>query len=210
MKRKFWETRKFCLSFFQNFTDLSTRPHSKTAQVQTLQDMLRDVESDEVFQSIVRGSRKTSVDMLYGRRESRVSMAGGRRISRIQLPVILFQLKCSFVLPNIFLQSQQRKASIFTLPVPEEGSQGVTGRNRRSSSVLLRRSLATSEHQPFSVWPQTRPASETRFTITPVVDISGGRSRRVSDRPRSRLISTEETEMGIVRPPYYEQNVSPD
>lgn len=41
---------------------------------------------------------------------------------------------------------------------------------RRRSSAMLRRSLVASEHQPYSLWPQARPRSESRFAVTPVLE----------------------------------------
>lgn len=70
------------------------------------------------------------------------------------------------------------------------------GADKRRNSALLRRSLVRREHQPYSVWPQARPRSDSRFNVTPVGD--QGRSRRVSIKPDSRLPSTDETEMTIM------------
>ena len=80
---------------------------------------------------------------------------------------------------------------MFTVNV-ENGNAFNSGRRR--SSVLLRRSLIRSDHQPFSVWPQTRPGSESRFNVTSLAGDSS-RPRRVSIKPDSRLPSTDETEM---------------
>jgi hypothetical protein len=45
-----------------------------------------------------------------------------------------------------------------------------TDRQRRRSSALLRRSLQTSDHSRYSVWPSARisPANTPRFVVTPV------------------------------------------
>jgi len=55
-------------------------------------------------------------------------------------------------------------------PLNDMNRMVATDRQRRRSSALLRRTLQTSDHSPYSVWPSARisPANTPRFVVTPV------------------------------------------
>jgi hypothetical protein len=170
---------------------MSDRPESKVAQLQTLQDMLRDVESDEVFRSIVRSTQGNEISIegrrhsLYPPGMSTLPLDGDRRGSTIHSTGTGARRGST-----VLQASMARRTSAFCLKVPE--ATGPDAMQRRRSSAMLRKSLQATDHLPYSVWPQARPRSDSRFTVTPVTEPVNIRVRRASKAPR--LPSTSESD----------------
>ncbi|KAI1295681.1 Uncharacterized protein HDE_05382 [Halotydeus destructor] len=178
---------------------LSDTPQARAARVQTLRDMLKDVESDDVFRQIARSTQAPRASLhpdlvaydyegnpLAGssRRDSLFHSEAMRRASRIH---------------------QARRTSAFFPNVLQPGNLYPADNERRRSSALLKKNLLTTDHLPMSMWPNARPRSslEARFQVTPVPFEYGVRGRaslnlpQATRRSTSRLASTEESQSNL-------------
>lgn len=171
-------------------TILSDSPTARAAQIQTLQDMLRDVEADEVFQAI---SRQAVSGPSIGRLSSVDSVAGGRKSSSGSLGLKLDPRGGIPLLP----QSPKRKTSVFTVDVHSQDNPAFDFGQRRGSNLMRRSLRSVGQQHPVSLWP-ARLRSDSRFLVSPVLGDSFNPrriTRRVSMFPSTQLPSTEESEV---------------
>ena len=121
---------------------------SKVIQEHTLADIMADVQSDQVFQSVKRGSVSLapSIPDVMVQFSSKVPTAytcTRRRISSFQM--------------NISSQSKQQQNSNNSTPkcsIDKSGILLVDLNHSRKQSLILRDKLKQSEHLPYSVWPK--------------------------------------------------------
>ena len=128
---------------------------AKAIQEQTLADIMADVQNDQVFQLVKRGS--ISINPVAADLMSTLSL---QRLS----PSTPFQSRRPTLVPA---SRSPGNGSFNSLVLDTNGTSlidmnGVTSNRRKSSA--LRQTLATSEHLPYSVWPKARTS---RFNVHP-------------------------------------------
>lgn len=133
-------------------------PSARASQLQTLKDMLADVQADRVYQAIARGSNQLSQTVTTP--EALVASFANGKESQAQSGSPSSAAKRR----NTTIGSYQHgpgSQSVYTIEVtkiPESDGDGdaINLQKRRRSSIALRKSLIHSEHSPLSVWPKAR------------------------------------------------------
>lgn len=127
---------------------------AKAIQEQTLADIMEDVQNDQVFQLVKRGSisiNPVSPDLMSSLSPPRHS------------PSTPFQGRRH----TTFAPSPSPgNGSFNSLVLDTNGSAliDMNGTSNRRKSIALRQTLLTTEHLPYSVWPKAR---SSRFHVTP-------------------------------------------
>ncbi|RWS05082.1 hypothetical protein B4U79_08841 [Dinothrombium tinctorium] len=175
---------------------LSEKPEAEVTRLQTLKDIIEDVEDDEVYRSVTRSAvgRPYQANMIRrltqanirksGRANSNVSREDINEIWDVEKSVTKKGRSFSVYPPsrrkdskwNIDQISTQdstigsnQRNSLAELSVRGLKPSEIEARDRRRSSVAFRRTLQDSEHSPFSMWPNSRSRSPTqRFQVNEV------------------------------------------
>lgn len=132
----------------------SDSAQAKAIQEQTLADIMADVQNDQVFQVVKRGSisiNPVSADLMRTLSPQRLSVSTPLQSRRHTL---------------IPASRSPGNGSFNSLVLDTNGTAliDMNGASSRRKSTALRQSLLTSEHLPLSVWPKART---TRFNVTP-------------------------------------------
>ncbi|XP_015782992.1 uncharacterized protein LOC107360786 [Tetranychus urticae] len=165
---------------------LSTKPEARVTQLQTLKDLISDVENDDVYQSVTKGAigrpdqgpnllRRLTQATIHGSRRSSISQGATNPAfkgdSELGLPV---KSKRGYTI-NPSRRSSRLESENNNETIHSESSFGrglrpveMEPHGRRKSSVALRRQLQETDHSPFSIWPANSPRPMGRFEVAEV------------------------------------------